>query len=140
MQVSKLVELAVGCAAEHPGTAHRKVDEEAVELFITRVLQRPDTALFEAWEGTELVGFMLAHKTDFELFTEYPVAKELLWYVKPCNNRVRHWFRLLKDLEDWAKEGKVCEAVYIGCYDNRLIPVYEKMGMKPFNWSYYKGI
>lgn len=140
MSLSKIVELAVALAKEHPATKDLEADEAEIELFIQRMMQMEHTNLFTAYEGDELVGFMLAHKTDFELFKNYPVAKEMLWYVKPCNNRVKHWFALLDELTEWAKEGKVCDAVYVGCYTERLAPIYEKMGLKPFNWSYYKEI
>lgn len=75
------------------------VDEDA----ILETLKSESVKIFKAHENKELVGIMVGVLAPNPFFKDFITARELIWYVTRCNNRLEHWFDLLVQFDLWAE-------------------------------------
>jgi GNAT superfamily N-acetyltransferase len=75
---------------------------------IQQLMDYPKSAGFLAFEGDKCIGFVAAAISSF-FFSEYERASDLGFYILPEHRGGRTAFKLLKTIEDWAKEMGVKE-------------------------------
>jgi GNAT superfamily N-acetyltransferase len=75
---------------------------------IEQLFNYPKCATFLAFENDKCIGFVSAVINSF-FFSEYERASDLGFYILPEHRGGRTAFKLLKAIEDWAKETGVKE-------------------------------
>ncbi len=112
----------------------REVDRDQLIVHLATV-----QALYLAFEDDKMVGIMGLLTAQQPFLKDVKICHEMPWYIRPCVSRTALWRRMLKDYELWAVE-QGCDGIVIGKFDDRLTPVYKRMGYAPHNATMTKRI
>jgi GNAT superfamily N-acetyltransferase len=116
-----------------------KIDD--VEEFLVEDID--SCALFLLCYNEAPVGFIAGVVSGHPVFNNSKAVAEWFWYVLPEHRLQKQSLKLIKAYENWARKIGARFVAMSHFHDDagsRLSKVYERMGYKPIEHTYYKEL